>query len=337
MGKGNLIGMATIDLRKAFDTVNHSILLEKLRLNGLDDHACKWFKSYLSDRVQCTVVNGVESSPQRIKCGVPQGSNLGPRLFMFFIYDLPNSLKHCCVSLYADDTCVYYSGKTPVDIECKMNSDLQNISEWLSCNRLALNTQKCEAMLIGSQKRTKGKSVNLFINNARIAQVTRCKYLDVYIDSGLTWDKQVENLCKSTVKNIYLLKRIRHCISQETALPFYKAIAQSKLDYCDVVWNNTKKQNIQKVQVLQNRLLKVVLKDENRYPTNLIYGSLSLDTLDQRRTKHVLYLMYKITKKITPDYLTNIFELKTTSYNLRDSFQNCSLPKLNTCFLKEES
>ena len=175
----------------------------------------------------------------------------------------------------------------------------------------------------------------MFINNAKIVQVTQCEYLGVYIDSGLTWDKQVENLCKSTVKNLYLLKRIRHCISQETALLFYKAIAQSKLDYCDVVWNNTKKQNIQKLQVLQNRLLKVVLKVENRYPTNLIYGSLSLDTLDQRRTKHVLSLMYKITKKLTPDYLTTIFELKTTSYNLRDSFQNFSLPKLNTCFKKK--
>ena len=178
------------------------------------------------------IVSGVESFPQLIKCGVPQGSNLGPLLFMLFINDLPNSLKHCCVSLYADDTCVYYSGKTPVDIECKMNSDLQNISEWLSCNRLALNTQKCEVVLIGLQKRTKGKSVNLFINKAKIDQVTQCKYLGVYFDSGLTWDKQVGNLLNPP-ENLYLLKIIRHCISQKTALLFYKAIAQSKLDCCD--------------------------------------------------------------------------------------------------------
>ena len=146
MDGGNVIGMATIDLRKAFDTVDHSILLDKLRLNGLDDHTCNWFKSYLSDRVQRTVVNGVESSPQIIKCGVPQGSNLGPLLFMIFINDLPNCLNHCSVSLYADDTCIYYSDKTLNDIECKLNGDLQNISEWLTINRLALNTQKCEAI-----------------------------------------------------------------------------------------------------------------------------------------------------------------------------------------------
>ena len=183
MDKGNLIGMATIDLRKAFDTVDHSILLEKLRLNGLDERTCKWFKSYLNGRVQYTVVNGIESSPKLVKCGVPQGSNLGPLLFMIFINDLPNSLKHCHVSLYADDTCIYYPGKTLTNIECKLNNDLQNISDWLLCNRLALNTKKCEAMIIGSQKKVKGKCINLLINNANINQVNVCKYLGVYIDS----------------------------------------------------------------------------------------------------------------------------------------------------------
>ena len=132
MDKGEMTGMVTIDLQKAFDTVDHSILLDKLRLNGLDQHACEWFQNYLSDRVQCTVVNGVESSPQRIKCGVPQGSNLGPLLFMIYINDLPNCLNNCDVSLYADDTCIYYSSKTPVDIEYNLNDDLSHISHWLS-------------------------------------------------------------------------------------------------------------------------------------------------------------------------------------------------------------
>ena len=104
MDKGNLIGMVTIDLRKAFDTVDHSILLEKLRLNGLDDHACKWFKSYLSDRVQCTVVNGVESSSQRIKCGVPQGSNLGPLFVHAFSLMISLIVSNIVVSHYTQLT-----------------------------------------------------------------------------------------------------------------------------------------------------------------------------------------------------------------------------------------
>ena len=227
MDLGKIIGMATIDLRKAFDTVDHAILIDKLRLNGLDDHTCEWFESYLSDRVQYTMVNGIESSAQDIKCGVPQGSNLGPLLFMLFINDLPNCLEHCCVALYADDTCIYCPGDKLADIEIKLNEDLQNISEWLLCNRLALNAKKCEAMLIGSQRRTKNKILRLRINATEIGQVSSCKYLGVFIDSCLSWDKHVEYLCKSTVKNLYLLKRIRHCLSQETALLFYKTIAQS--------------------------------------------------------------------------------------------------------------
>ena len=334
MDLGKIIGMATIDLRKAFDTVDHSILIDKLRLNGLDDHTCKWFESYLSDRVQYTMVNGIESSAQDIKCGVPQGSNLGPLLFMLFINDLPNCLEHCCVALYADDTCIYCPGDKLADIEIKLNEDLQNISEWLLCNRLALNAKKCEAMLIGSQRRTKNKILSLRINATEIGQVSSCKYLGVFIDSCLSWDKHVEYLCKSTVKNLYLLKRIRHCLSQETALLFYKTIAQSKLDYCDIVWNNTKKKNTQKLQILQNRLLKTVLCVESRYSTHLIYESLSLDMLDLRRTKHTLCLMYKIVANLTPEYLNSKFELKPSSYHLRNNLQILSLPRLNTCFKK---
>ena len=335
MDKGEMIGMVTIDLQKAFDTVDHSVLLNKLRLNGLDQHACKWFRNYLSNRAQFTVVNGVQSSPQIIKCGVPQGSNLGPLLFLIFINDLPNCLKNCVVSLYADDTCIYYASNTVQDIENYLNQDLRNISDWLSCNRLALNTKKCETMLIGSKKRIRGKNVDVFIDNKKLNQVTVCKYLGVYLDNSLDWDKHVKHLCKSTVKNLYLLKRIRHCISQKTALLFYKSIAQSKLDYCDVVWNNMKKQNIKKLQILQNRLLKTVIRVENRYSTRLLYENLCLDTLVERRKNHVLCIMYKIADQSTPDYLLSKFNFKYTSYSLRNAPRIFTLPRIKTCFKKK--
>ena len=134
---------------------------------------------------------------------------------------------------------------------------------------------------------------------------------------------------------MYLLKRIRHCISQETALLFYKTIAQSKLDYCDVVWTNTKKQNVKKLQILQNRLLKTVMKVETRYSTQLIYENLSLDKLAQRRNKHVLHLMYKIAGQLTPEYLTKKFEFKRSFYDLINTVLNFSLPRINTCFKKK--
>ena len=111
------------------------------------------------------------------------------------VIDLPNCLQNCAVSLYADDTCIYYASNILQDIENHLNQDLQNISDWLSCTRLALNTKKCETMLIGSKKRIFGKNLDLFIDNIKLNQVTVYKYLWVYIDNSLEWDKHVKKNC----------------------------------------------------------------------------------------------------------------------------------------------
>ena len=111
LDRGMFVGVVALDLQKAFDTVDHAILLHKMRLYGLSDSMIEWFRSYLTDRTQCTVVNGVQSTPQTMTCGIPQGSNLGPLLFILYINYLPLCVKNSEVSLYADDTCLYYSCK----------------------------------------------------------------------------------------------------------------------------------------------------------------------------------------------------------------------------------
>ena len=160
MDTGKLVGMVTIDLRKAFDTVDHSVLLDKLRSIGMGPLACEWFGDYLSGRFQYTEVNAVRSQPLNVRCGVPQGSNLGPLLFMIYINDLPNCLQHSSVALYADDTCIYFSGERISQIETKLNTDLEYVSKWLKCNHLVLNSNKCEAMIICLHKRVKKQHIN---------------------------------------------------------------------------------------------------------------------------------------------------------------------------------
>ena len=263
------------------------------------------------------------------------GGNLGPLLFTIYVNDLSNCIKRCSISLYADDTCIYYPGKTTETIENVINADLIRLSKWLNSNKLFLNTKKCEVMLIGSRTKVKNRTINIYINDVKLNQIDHCKYLGIYIDHNLDWDEYVNFLRKDIIKKLYLFKRIRNYISQNIALMFYKTILQSKLDYCDVVWRNIMKKSVKKLQVLQNRALRIILKVDARYSTISLFQQLKLDFLEKRRDKHALYMMYKIANHNCPNYLLDLFELKKCNYNMRNSINNFVLPKLKTCLKKK--
>ncbi len=143
---GHLTASVFLDLSKAFDTVDHAILLHKLRSVRLDDNSLRWFEfeSYLTSRQQITSINNTLSSSLSVLVGVPQGSILGPLLFIIYINDMPNVVKHCKIILYADDTLLYYSSTSAKDIEKYVNEDLNLISQWLDENMLTLNCKKIE-------------------------------------------------------------------------------------------------------------------------------------------------------------------------------------------------
>ncbi|KAI8493251.1 hypothetical protein Bbelb_292550 [Branchiostoma belcheri] len=153
MDKGLVTGAVFLDLKKAFDTVCHQVLLHKLRFNGIQGMALTWFHSYLSDRTQTTVINGVNSDLLNISVGVPKGSVLGPLLFIIYINDLPDQIIHGHIALYADDTALFFAAKSVSEVNKALNADLQNIQKWLETNRLTLNTSKCKAMLFGTCNR----------------------------------------------------------------------------------------------------------------------------------------------------------------------------------------
>ena len=141
-------------------------------------------------------------------------------------------------------------------------------------NKLFLNTKKCEVMLIGSRTKVKNRTINIYINDVKLNQIHHCKY-------NLEWDEYVNFLRKDMIKKLYLFKRIRNYISQNIALMFYQPILQSKLDYFDVVWRNIKKKSVKKLQVLQNRALRIILKVDARYSTIPLYQQLKLDFLEK--------------------------------------------------------
>ena len=188
-----------IDLKKAFDTVNHSILLKKLEFVGIKGQALDLLKSYLSHRHQKCQVESFVSSEHLFKCGVPQGSILGALLFLLYINDLPKCLKNTRPRLCADDTNLTASSYSIDDIEIAVYSDLENLRNWLMANKLSLNVAKTELMLIGSPQMIRNASIsqpNILIENKQIQQVNKSRTLGTTIDQHLSWKSNTENICK---------------------------------------------------------------------------------------------------------------------------------------------
>jgi hypothetical protein len=173
MDKGLINGVLFLDFKKAFDTVDHCILLRKLEQYGIKGTAQKLFKSYLNNRKQVCVLN-VKSEQKAIQCGVPQWSNLGPLLFSIYVNDLPNCFEHTQTSMFADDTNLTCSGVSTAEIEYKLNSDLRNLSKWLEANKLTLNTKKTKSMLIASKRKLNliPEGLQILINDTLIEQLT---------------------------------------------------------------------------------------------------------------------------------------------------------------------
>ena len=207
MDSGLINGVLFLDLKKAFDTVDHEIVLQKLHLYGIKGTSYAWFKSYIQKRKQICSMNGKKSHPREIRCGVPQGSNLGPILFLLYINDLPKCLQTTQANLFADDTNLSCAGSDPNEIEIKLKSDLEKVHNWLRCNKPTLNNSKTEYMIIGSGHRlTKFENiseVSLAIGGNDIKRVSSKKSLGFIIDDQLKWGMHIDAQCKKSQKILH--------------------------------------------------------------------------------------------------------------------------------------
>ena len=189
MDNGELTGVVFLDIQKALDSIDHNILLDKLKLYGISQMELKWFQSYLTDRYQQCKINSFLSKKGKIISGVPKGSILGPLLFLIYINDLSNCLKSTIPCLYADDTQIFTSSHDTVKIADSLNSDLENITDWLTVNKLQSHPNKTKMMVIGSRYNLNHKVSNLRsnirINNNFVLLVFSQKCLGIYFDERL--------------------------------------------------------------------------------------------------------------------------------------------------------
>ena len=195
MDNSQVTAVVYLDLAKAFDTVRHPLLMEQLSLMEINGAEYDWFVSYLSNRKQRVVYDGVLSAAKPITCGVTQGSALDPLLFLIYINSLPECVKYGEINMFADDTALFFAGKDSIEIEHNLNADLKLISQWLENNGLVINSTKTEFMLIGThQKLRRFQPLELYLNNHIITKVETSKYLGFTLDSNLTWTSHVDKL-----------------------------------------------------------------------------------------------------------------------------------------------
>lgn len=281
-----------------FDTVHHDKLLNKLKTAyNLSDHASELFRNYLTDRKQRVITNNIISSPRNVATGVPQGSCLGPLLFIFYINNITSIIKHSQIILFADDTVIYHTSPSFEHSHPELQKDLTNLDLWCRDNLLQINVSKTKTKI---NPRKKNKSLQkildenkLQINNMSIEFVSEYKYLGVWIDSDLTFAKHVKSIISNVSFRLKKLSRIRSCVTKKTALLLYKSMIVPLYDYGDTFYNlSCKKDLLRRLQSLQNYAIRTISRMPPRTNTSIEEKNLELLSLDQRRKLHSVQLAF---------------------------------------------
>ena len=310
--------LVLLDMSKAFDSLNHNLLLGKLRKVGLKASVISWFSSYLSSRYQRVRYEDSVSELLPVTNGVPQGSILGPMLFTIYINDLISVITHSQPAAYVDDSQLHFkfSVSDSSSAVAAVNQDLRDISKWCAKNSLLINPEKTKLVVVGSAQLIKRlPHISLSLLGKTISPVSVAKDLGVYIDQYLTYDVHVTKTVSSCMNQLVQIGRIKHLLDRKTPLLLINSFVFSKLFYCSSVWGNTSKRNLHKLQLVQNFAARVVLGLKKF--DHISQGRRSLKWLDV--TEKVLFndlvLVFKCVNGLAPDYLGKYFIKRSAVHN----------------------
>ena len=319
-----ITGAVFLDFKKAFDLVDHSILLEKLHIYLRNKDAVAFFTSYLKDRKQFVSINSCSSSTGILTHGVPQGSILGPILFCIYINDLPLCLekdKARC-DLFADDSSVHAKAKTVKGVEIVLQDSLNKIDIWCNANRMILNSDKTKSMVITTRQKHQLDTLylKLSVNSSRIEQVSEHRVLGIVLDQEMKWEAHIRSLCKKLSRNLYLLSKLSSYASRDALLMFYYAHILSHINYASSVWDGAAEVHLKKVDSLHRRAAKIIGRGL-QISTDDKQKHLNMLPLKKQFLYNKAVAMFKVFHGNAPSYLSSSFK-KAASYR----FNNFVLP-----------
>mgnify|MGYP006350081127 FL=1 len=305
--------------------MDHAILLERLQCwFGFTGSALDLISSYLSQRTQSVLINGVSSASSSVHTGVPQGSVLGPVLFTLYTTPIANLIGQRGLSyhLYADDTQIYlsFAANDAVASFNLMSSALESVNNWFHANRLSLNPGKTEFLLIGTpQQRNKICEQQLLFCNNVLKSVDSARNLGVIFDSNVSLKKHVSKVCQLSFMHIRQLRHVKHSLDRSSVILLANALVSSRLDYCNSLYYGLPDSTLKRLQYVQNSLARVVTSS-NRYDhITPVLRSLHWLPVRQRVTFKIATLTYKIMSNNQPSYLSELIKPKSNVRTLRSS------------------
>ena len=299
-----------------------------------------WFKSYLTDCKQYVTFNGQSSEMMDINYGVPQGSVLGPLLFLLYINDLPNISKILNFYLFADDTNIYYESKSLIEIEKAMNRELDKLYLWLNINRLSLNIEKTNFIIFHPYNKPTKQKINIKINKKAISEKAFIKYLGILIDSTLSWKNQILNISKKISRSLGIMYKLRPFVPLNVLKNVYYSLIYSHIIYAIEVWGSACKTEMDKLLVLQKRAMRLMTFNDQYpvlpgplKPADPIFVKLGTLKIDDVYKYQVSKFIYKCIHQLTPVNFHNWFKFISSihGYCTRSKFNandNLSTNKL---------
>lgn len=323
---GKQTDLIVMDFSKAFDKVDHNLLIYKLFNLGIDLKTVSWIKSFLKNRSQSVVVEGKQSPTVPVLSGVPQGSVLGPCLFLAYINDLPDSLKSR-TRLFADDTIVYLTINSESDPEILQN-DLKKLEQWESNWSMEFNPDKCEVIRVARKKNPIIYPYKL--HNIELKTTENAKYLGITISQDLSWKSHIENVSCKASNTLKFVKRNIRTNNQKIKETAYNTYVRPQLEYCAPVWHPWQQTLAYKIERVQRAAARYVLNDYDfDHSVSLMLQKLNWQTLEHRRLQNSLILLFKIKSNLVAVdhiYLTEIRNLNffvpysRTQYHMNSYF-----------------